>query len=429
MKKIVLLALGINLIIALPESFAQFSIDGTIRPRAEFRNGFKKLQPETDAQAAFFIEQRSRLNFNYGSEKIKMGVKLQDVRIWGEVGQINKSDGLTSVHEAWGQILFSPKISAKIGRQELVYDDHRLLGSLGWAAQGRSHDAMRIMISDSTWDVHIGLAYNQGSDIPEPARLTTTYYLPNTNTVGFALGNPKDMEFLWFKKEASKYKLTGLVLNTGWQTGLPGLSEDVFYLTTFGLNPHIKLGKLSLFGTYYYQVGENIGAYLASFNIGYKAAEKLSFTLGGDMVSGVDSATFADGKNSPFNVLFGTHHKFYGFMDYFYVGNAHGIGGLNDFFLKTKFKASDKLALMLHAHYFMTNQPIRSNGADLDAALGTELDLVANYQYDKNINFKAGYSQMFGTSTMEHIKGGSASSLNNWAWLMVTVNPTLFTSK
>jgi hypothetical protein len=75
-------------------SFAQFSLSAEIRPRIEYRHGFKKLYSAGD-KPSVFTEQRSRLQAQYSAEKYKVGFVLQDVRIWGETAQINKADGLT----------------------------------------------------------------------------------------------------------------------------------------------------------------------------------------------------------------------------------------------------------------------------------------------------------------------------------------------
>lgn len=113
--------------------YAQFALSGEFRPRTEYGHGFKKLAATPGAHA-LFTEQRTRLKFGYQQEKLSFGLTLQDVRIWGETGQINKADRLTSVHEAWGGIQLSGQWLLKLGRQELVYDDHRIMGSLDWAA-------------------------------------------------------------------------------------------------------------------------------------------------------------------------------------------------------------------------------------------------------------------------------------------------------
>ena len=106
-------------------SEAQFSLSGQFRPRTEMRNGFKK-PIQNGEEIALFTEQRTRLTADYKSAAIETRLSFQDIRIWGEVGQINKSDQLLSVHEAYA--IYSAdslgKHKIKFGRQELVYDDH-----------------------------------------------------------------------------------------------------------------------------------------------------------------------------------------------------------------------------------------------------------------------------------------------------------------
>ena len=61
--------------------------------------------------------------------------------------------------------------------------------------------------------------------------------------------------------------------------------------------------------------------------------------------------------------------------------------------------------------------------------MGTELDLVFNYKYSKDVSIGAGYSQMFASDGMEHLKNNFDGNSNNWAWLMLTIKPTFFKSK
>ena len=68
MKKLILLALFGML---SQTNFAQeFDLSLEFKPRFEYRHGYKTLIPD-DVDAATFVSQRSRLNFNYGSEKLK----------------------------------------------------------------------------------------------------------------------------------------------------------------------------------------------------------------------------------------------------------------------------------------------------------------------------------------------------------------------
>ena len=121
---------------------AQFTLSAEVRPRAEFRNGFKRLR-EAGTDPAFFVEQRTRLYADYRSARIQLYLAMQDVRIWGNADQIYKSDpALTNFYEAWAQVNFNDRMSLRMGRQALDYDNARILGDLDWAQQGRSHDAL-----------------------------------------------------------------------------------------------------------------------------------------------------------------------------------------------------------------------------------------------------------------------------------------------
>jgi hypothetical protein len=413
-------------------AIAQFNLSAEIRPRAEYRHGFKKLYGIND-DPAFFVEQRSRLNASYQSEKYKIGLVLQDIRIWGETAQINKTDGLTSVHEAWAEILFTRKFSVKAGRQELVYDDHRILGNLDWAAQARSHDALVFKFVDSTFTLHAGFAFNQNSDVPEPIKLTSNFYsMPGGfTTSGGGLPNYKNMQYGWFQKLFGKNQLTGLILNTGWQ--MP--DTTVNYLVTAGLNSSITVSKTIRFiGSFYYQAGRDradkkVDAYLLSAALQYNGFPKAPVTLGVDVVTGTRPG---EQDSNTFDPLFGTHHAFYGHMDYFYVGSPHtqqgATVGLVDIFAKTTFQAGKKTSVILHAHEFLSHVSIidpENSAKNLSSALGAEVDAIFNFEYDKAVNLKVGYSQLFATRSMEAIKGGDKDKLQQWTWLMLTVKPSL----
>ena len=54
------------------ELFGQFTLSGEFRPRAEFRHGYKTLSA-SDAEAAFFTSQRTRLNLYYTTDNFKVG--------------------------------------------------------------------------------------------------------------------------------------------------------------------------------------------------------------------------------------------------------------------------------------------------------------------------------------------------------------------
>jgi hypothetical protein len=66
----------------------------------------------------------------------------------------------------------------------------------------------------------------------------------------------------------------------------------------------------------------------------------------------------------------------------------------------------------------------------MDNYLGTEIDFTMGYVIQKDIAFTAGYSQMFGTATLARLKEVvNPAATDNWAWVMISINPRVFTLK
>jgi hypothetical protein len=84
-------------------------------------------------------------------------------------------------------------------------------------------------------------------------------------------------------------------------------------------------------------------------------------------------------------------------MDYFYAASPFGKNGLTDYFLKTRYKASDKFLLAADFHHFNSAAKIANND---DKSLGQELDIVGNYSITKQISVEGGLSHFFGTSLL-----------------------------
>lgn len=404
---------------------AQFKLEAEIRPRAEFRNGFKALRNK-NVDPAFFIEQRSRLYFNYTTEQVLVKVTLQDVRIWGSVSQIYKADpNLQNVYEAWGQFNFNDKFGVKAGRMELDYDGARLMGNLGWAAQARSHDALLFLWKNNGLKIDLGLAYNQNWRF-EPGWLNNNFYNHS------ATNNYKTMQFVHLEYNIADGKINAMIHNNGMQVAA---DSTVAYRQTYAVMGNKKLGDITLNGEVYYQGGKSnngnsISAYLLALNATFKT-KITPITLGAEILSG---SNVDDTKDKSFAPLYGTNHKFYGFMDYFYVGNGHQNKGLVDVYVKTNFKLTEKSNLLMHLHNFSSPVVIAdpANPAqNISTNLGTELDLVYGLKLHDQVKLNIGYSHMFATPSMVAIKGNSGdnTALNNWAWLMLTFKPTLFESK
>ncbi len=401
---------------------AQFSLSGEIRPRTEFRNGFKSLNTNL-THPAFFIEQRSRLNFDFRNEKIEFRLTFQDIRIWGNTSQIYKTDpSLTNIFEAWGLYRTGAKTAIKIGRQVLSYDNERFFGELDWAQQGRSHDVAKFIYKDSTgFQLHTGAAFNQNIT-NEATKLSSTYYE--------GLNNYKTMQYLWVHKDWKNAKASLLVVNDGRQKA----DSTTAFRQTFGVFIEKYLGAAKITAEAYYQTGKNIAsrnisASLASVSVSLPKIFS-SPLLGLDYLSGTKAN---DTKDKAFDPSFGTNHKFYGHMDYFYVGNPHqqnGVTtGLTDIYLQTKFAISKKTTLGAHFHQFFSPVSITNGTTEISNSLGQEIDLIGNINLTQDVNFKLGYSQFFSKEALNIIKNAVNHGPNQWAWAMLTINPVLFSNK
>ncbi|MEH0153565.1 alginate export family protein [Limibacter armeniacum] len=437
---------------------AQFTLEGQYRPRAEVRNGFK-APILTDTEVAAFVEHRARITAGYSQSKLGFKLSVQDVRIWGETGQINKADNLLSIHEAYGEYKPSKNSTFRIGRQEVAIDGHRFFGTLDWAAQARAFDAVRYLYKDSIGnEFQLMGTFNQNgltdSSSPEPAKNTGNFYnsgaYAGANTyTGFGLPLPKAQVMGYVKKMfgTANISFMGLVDFMQPTEGHP------YPLYHFGISPNYKLDKLNLSGQLYYSTGtqklsatnpeledNKLSAYMLSLSLQHTGLKGKPL-LGVDYISGDDKGT--TDVTEGWAPLYGTNHKFYGFMDYFYVGSGHNGGGNNksgglvDIYLKTTFKVGESSNLLAHLHAFSSPTDVYDlSSADPEATLGsylgTELDLVFVKKLAENITFKAGYSQMFGTTSMQQVKGqfntdtgkyANIKGMQNWTWVMINFTP------
>lgn len=403
-------------LVALMVQFAQaqFTLDGEFRPRTEYRNGFGNLIAD-DADAGFGASTRIRLNAGYTTDAYKFYVSFQDVMVWGENRQILPNDNNNSfaVFQAWAELNLGEGWSTKLGRQAISYDDQRIFGGLDWAQQGRNHDAGLIKYKKDKFIMDVGLAFNQDYSNPTGFQSVGTNY----GTTGFF--SYKNMQYLYLKQSWEKLSGSLLVLNNGFQE-VDGTSN----LQTIGTHLDYKAGEFGIAANAFLQTGERQGevdvkgAYLVGLDLTYKASAKVGLGAGLEIISGNDEGA---GETGAFFPLYGTNHKFNGFMDYFYVGNHANSVGLFDVHVSANFKLNDTSSLLVKALNFSGEQELTSG----EKSLGTEIDLVYSKAF-KGYALKLGYSQMFASDGMYELKGlseSAAADSQNWGWAMIVLKP------
>ena len=501
---------------------AQFTLTGQLRTRTEVRNGLGNLVPK-GSKAAAFTSQRTRLVFGYKWDRLTFGLSVQDIRVWGQdASSVSNADGnRLMLHEGWAELTLANKtdstirfrlldaLSLKIGRQELSYDDVRLIGNLDWLQQGRRHDMALLKAVHKGWQVDIGYAYNQNSDA---FGITNTSYLPanipayvknslgtlvltpagmlplagagnasnisaktgapvwtNTPSTNAATQDYKSFTSVYVSKKIGQTKLSGLFFNdhfgkykldsvgsatAGYVYGrrfAAADATDAFDYSgsnsrfTYGLMINSTLisatgfGKLSLQAAYYAQSGKNRdgatmkNAYHYTIAATYQKG-KFSITPGYDVLSGNDATTTEDEKFDP---LYGTPHRHWGYMDYFYVGTGSPAGGLNNPYLKLKYTGTT-LSIGLDYHHFSLNKDMKkADGTAVGKQLGNEVDLVMSYNMNKLTNIELGYSMMYATANMPFAKAQATTDAiadtyrksGSWFYAMLRFTPDFLSIK
>jgi hypothetical protein len=388
-------------------------INADVRMRYEHRNGYG--QPRIDSlNAASFVVQRTRLNFLYSAEKLTVKLSPQSVRVWGEAPSGAKADvnGL-QMFEAWLKYSLTPKFAVKAGRQELNYDDARILGNADWNMQARSHDAVLLHTSPAPkHTVHVGAALNAAkeSNFQEPYSIKNQY---------------KNMQFLWYKGLEGKFSWTLLLMNQG-LAFQPGNKQEIAYNQTFGGRTTYAGKAIDIELAAFAQTGRltnrPLNAYMFMGKAGWKTFGKWKPELGFEYLSGKDQNDESSTQRS-FNPWYGTNHKFNGYMDYFYVGNHLNSTGLKDVFAQLSY-TSKKWKLGAAPHYFASAAGLYNAEDKLSNYLGTELDITFAYKILPDLNLNGGYSKIWITDSMIHLKGGQKTK-NQWVFLALHCNPEL----
>lgn len=411
-----------------------FTLSAQLRPRFEYRNGAYVPLQEGE-KPAILVNNRTRLNFNYQhGDQLQFYVSLQNVNIWGQAPQVQVKDrtGGLSVFEAYAALPLYKDVNAKIGRQMIVLDEDRIFGSLDWHPAGRAHDAININWKASEkLSLRSFFAFNQN-------------YLEGNITSG-NVNNPKGQ---FFAPGGQPYQhleavhahydfaptqgLSVLIANLGQRNDL--VDDNDYNMQTIGFHYRGKSDALRYGAEGYLQTGKNKDgvdkqAFLLAGLVGYQFTPTFSATLGVDYLSGNDTNSSSD-KDKAFNPFSGTNHKFYGFMDHFYVSYpSHSYGLLNPY-LTLNLKTSDKGSLSATGHYFRSAGKILGSEDNKTRHLGVEGDLVYTHKIQQYVSLQAGYSLFIPSDSYKSLRSlRNVRKQQDWLWCSLNINPKLFSAK
>ncbi|MBR6283180.1 MAG: hypothetical protein IKR25_02655 [Muribaculaceae bacterium] len=232
----------------------EFGLSAQLLARGEWRNGGLIHEAEQTEEPigkiddnATFILSRMRLTATYAHRALSMKVTAQHAGVWGQSGK-----GTFNLYEAWARLQSPKGLFAQIGRQELIYDDQRIIGNDDWTMAAQSHDVLRLGFDGEQHRAHLILAYNQNAE--------NTYggnrYLNGAEPY-------KTMQTLWYHYQPARVpiQVSLMAMNVGTQNMSTTSETEGSNITEYQqlLGTYVKAnpGKSQLEGSFYYQMGHN----------------------------------------------------------------------------------------------------------------------------------------------------------------------------
>jgi hypothetical protein len=317
-------------------------------------------------------------------------------------------------------------ITAKVGRQELVYGDERLIGVSDWSNVERVFDTAKLRYeNDTLWvDAFVGRVV-----------LVRDHYFNEANDYDFFSGLYASTRKLIPVQETQAYFLArnvGQGSPTAIGPGLPplltGASPRVIYTLGFRIKSlpgsfgpwDYEAEAAGQFGEFQAAAGaprlnhEALAAHVAGGHTWTNAWGTPRVGVEYNYASGDSNPN--DSKHETFDNLFPTNHKFYGYMDFVSWQNIH------DARLATSLKPLAKLTLTLDYHafwlvdshdfFYQVNGVPRTTGGyginpGAGSFVGTELDLIATYAFKPWAGVQAGFGHFF---VGDYVKNSLAAS-------------------
>ena len=462
---------------------ADVSVGGQIFTRYEVNehggNGTNDF--DDDSAASDFIGQRTVVDVKANiNDETSAFIQLQSNRQWGSgaVGanhnsdtndatgnrastqgandgsfQANDADISVGVHEAYFTLknFASLPVDAKVGRQEIILDGHRLFGDTLWTMGQQSHDGIRLTHK------HDNVTFNAAYIKANESALSTNANQLNNNDINayFAhmnykglLGGQLSVIYSYLQDPC------GATADGNDCTDVISRND----IHTFGFRQAGQMFGIDYRGEYYYQWGDadqdaqnfqtrtdttagtgvDRDAYMFGVRVG-KAFNNVNMkpglTVWYDYLSGTsdDDLNGTNPSYNSFNTLFDTGHKFYGLQDLFLgVGGGNSTNGtaglgLQDLAVKAKLSPMPGWTVKADYHWFSTAEGVAGspsaglNGdGSQDSSLGNELDITLVNKYNANTKIMIGFSNYTTTAAFRDLRGVVGDSAN-WAYLQFDV--------
>lgn len=462
MKKISALAIaGVFTASLAATAFAEMAdvkVGGEIRVRDVVTNNYDFNKDNADRNNT--VTSRTRVNVDAKiDETTKAYVSIQNTKVWGDNAfatgnasvnangnTLSTGEDTTDVKEAYLQLdkLFGQPLSLKLGRQQLAYGEHRLIGNFEWSNIGRSFDALKLAYNQDAFSLDLftakvreaGALNAVGTEVPTKAGDPTSYLVNSedsyfnglyatvksipTSTLDLYLLQKKDsatstdangssatVSGAVNKQDILTYgaRINGGAMNIDWtaegaiQTGDAG--KDTSIVNAGGVT-NTSTGTIDKEASFY------------ALRAGYTIPEAASLRIGAEYVSATGDKK-ADDKDKTFDNLYPTNHPLYGVSDVADTNTLSGPSGYGLTAWSINASAKPVKGLKLLAEYWNYSATedytyTKKGGATAtDDAIGNEFNIQAWYAISENVGLHAYWARFSPDSNYAQKKNGSAT--------------------
>ncbi len=421
-----------------------FTIDLDFRPRSEIRNGYGRLRRDT-TRATTFTNQRSRILLTYKQEgKFIFHTSIQDIRVWGDKDP-RSNEGTVQIFEAWAEPFITSRLSVRMGRQKLAFDNQRLFAENDWRPNSGAHDAFNLRYYGTKFSSDLAIAWNQNAQDAS----TAERFFDNTYNGAVAY---KGLAVSYLKYNLNEqWTLSSINSAEAFQSTKPKDDKEKLYVRfTDGGRIEYQKGNWYLTASGYLQSGwlasgKKVTAWYIQPEIRYSKKDKITVRLGAEVFSGDDATHVASNKvvDHNFNALYGVAHIFNGTMDFFtkFPSDISNAGLFNPYLFVIK-NVGKKVEMKIDFHLFYSENNYKTNkvsddfksGVIIPKYLGFENDFLITFKPNPYTKINAGASYTLPTVSLKEIlsknKGyGYAGLLPSWFYLSFSFRPQLFKHK
>ncbi len=396
------------------------SIFGEVRTRGEWD------QPGGALHANVYTYLRSRLGVRAEPARgVRIVAQLQDSRVFGaETNSTISNPDAFELHQGYVELATnwrSRDLVVRVGRQEVMFANERLVGAVDWSNTARAFDGVRVFLTPGgakagterwTASAFVAAVEERGRKFgATTASGTAQDSLPNHNVAGL-------------------YASRAL---TGGMAELTALYDAGMHYRTFiqsnraTLDARIRKGAGKPIGfevegawqtgSQRYQAAgaavaeaQDVNAWLVGARLTRPAApnRRVTAALGVDMLSG--DANPSDGSYSAFNTMFATNHPFYGLMDLFLDPAARTVDrGLIDALVSTAITLPPRTTLRVELHHFAPQAGSR-------AEIGWEMDVTVPVRISTIALFETGYTAFRAGPAALAMGLGTNNSVRQWMY-------------